>query len=337
MAVATQAAAQVPGYPPDVVAVEYRSDGDDSMQPALFWKPESQDPVPLLVALHTWSSDYRQAGGETQYASWCQRAGWAFIHPNFRGINKTPQALGSDLVVADIRSAVTFARGRVDIDPSRIYCIGVSGGGHASLLMAAREPGLWAGVSAWCGISDIAAWHRQCKDTSFTRYAGMIESALGGNPSESDELKRDAWHRSPLAWIERADKLPALDINHGINDGRKGSVPFTHSIHAFNAAVPAEERLAESAIETFYQTQKLPSELQHYRVKHPDPLYGDRRPVFRKTVGSTRLTIFDGGHEIVHEAALNWLAAQAKGRPVKWDPPRAIELSVDSADRESGK
>ncbi len=334
---ALHVAAQVPDYPSGVREVHYRSDGDDSMQPALIWIPESEQPVPLLVALHTWSSDYRQAGGEVQYAKWCQQAGWAFIHPNFRGINKTPEAMGSDLVVADIRSAVEFTKSETSVDVNRIYCIGVSGGGHASMLMAAREPELWAGVSAWCGISDIAAWHHQCKGTSFDRYATMIESALGGAPDASTELHDAAWHRSPLNWIAKADRLPPLDLNHGINDGRAGSVPFTHSMLAFHAAVPASAALNVDAVEELYQTRTVPGELQRINAAKPDSLYGNHVPIFRRTVGTSRLTLFDGGHEIVHEAALNWLAAQAKGRPVNWNPNRSIPFTVKSDDEQSGK
>lgn len=336
-AAAQESGDPIPGYPEGVHEIEYRSDGDDSMQPALFWAPEKNEPVPLLVALHTWSSDYRQAGGEAQYAKWCRQAGWAFVHPNFRGVNKSPEALGSDLVVADIRSAVKYVQSNANIDARRIYCVGVSGGGHASLLMAAREPDLWAGVSAWCGIADIAAWHAQCKGSSFSRYADMIESALGGSPESSDEFRNDAWHRSPLAWIEKSDRLPPLDINHGVNDGRAGSVPFTQSIRAFNAAVPPSARLSESAIEAYYQSQSVPPQWSAINIAAADELYGDHVPLFRRTVGTTRLTIFDGGHEIVHEAALNWLASQAKNRPVNWIPSRSIPFSVISDDRQSGK
>ena len=62
-----------------------------------------------------------------------------------------------------------------------IYIIGGSGGGHAALLLAARYPELWTAVSAWCPISDIAAWHKQCQDRAL-RYAKDIEQICGGDP-----------------------------------------------------------------------------------------------------------------------------------------------------------
>lgn len=320
-------------YPEDVETVEFRSSGDDTLQPALFWKPKStEEKVPLLLALHTWSNDYTQAGGEVLYAEWCQQVGWAFIHPNFRGPNWTPEAMGSELAVADILSAVEFAKREASIDEDRIYVIGVSGGGHASLLMAGRAPELWAGVSAWCGISDIAEWHRECTENErFIRYAEHIEKALGGAPVEDSERGSEASRRSPNSWLKAAGEVP-LDINHGVHDGRTGSVPFTHSLHAWNAVVPEADRLGADEIAKAYESQMFGEPFDG-----TDVLYGTRQPVFRKTSGETRLTIFDGGHEIIHEAALNWLAAQHRGKEAVWEVEKVAELKGDEADAQSGK
>lgn len=325
------------GYPQGVLDIRYQSAADDSQQPALFWKPEDsgkKQKRPLLVALHTWSSDYLQAGGEAKYAEWCQIADWVFIHPNFRGPNRTPEALGSELAVADILSAVDYAKQHANIDASRIYCIGVSGGGHASLLMAGRAPDLWAGVSAWCGISDIAAWHDQCNATAREAYAKHIEKSLGGAP-DTPERHADARQRSPLTWLPRATGVN-LDINHGVHDGRSGSVPFSHSLHAWNAVIEEthpEATLSDLAIVGFYDSQKSPDP-----APAADPLYPDtQQPVFRRSADNTRISIFEGGHEILHEAALNWLAAQRKGQPAKWPVERTHSLKVEAADKESGK
>lgn len=322
------------GYPESVVEIRYRSNGDDSEQPALFWQPDTEEKRPLLVALHTWSSDYKQAGGEAKFAEWCQKAGWVFIHPNFRGPNRTPKALGSDVAVADIISSVDYAREQAPIDESRIYCIGVSGGGHASMLMAGRAPDLWAGVSAWCGISDIGGWHEQCSDSQFSKYAADIEKALGGAP-DNEERRAAANHRSPNKWLSRAAKVN-LDINHGVHDGRAGSVPFSHSLHAFNAVISKAQPAAAidaDVIEAFFKSQQSPD------AKTPnDPLYpADQQPVFRRTAGNSRVTIFEGGHEILHEAALNWLAAQKKGQAANWQPERVHQLDVKASEKESGK
>tara|TARA_R110002096_G_scaffold42893_12_gene115377 strand:- start:1159 stop:2226 length:1068 start_codon:yes stop_codon:yes gene_type:complete len=324
------------GYPDGVREIRYLSSADDSEQPALFWEPQGNESGkrPLLVALHTWSHDYRQAGNEVPYAEWCQKAGWIFIHPNFRGSNRRPEAMGSELVVADILSAVEYARSEADVDESRIYCIGVSGGGHASLLMAGRAPELWAGVSAWCGISDIAAWHQQCDGTAQQRYANNIEAALGGKPDTAARLA-EASRRSPNNWLAKAGGV-ALDINHGVHDGRTGSVPFSHSLHAWNEVVTpnhSESAIPDESIKDFYQSQQ-----SFEPAPAHDPLYPkEQQPVFRRIAGTTRVTIFEGGHEILQEAALNWLAAQQKGKPVAWQADQVHSLEVKAADRESGK
>lgn len=324
----------VPGYPADIKAIHYPVEEDQSQQPALFWKPKNPErPTPLLVALHTWSNDYLQAGGEAQYAKWCLENDWVFIHPNFRGRNRMPESMGSDLAVADIRAAVEWAKSEASIDETRIYAIGVSGGGHMTQLLAGRTPEIWAGISSWCGISDIAAWHQETIAAGRGNYAKDIEGALGGSPTKDPEILKEALHRSPLSWLKNASDVP-LDINHGIDDGRTGSVPFTHSLNAWNVIVPESSRLESSYIRNFYETQEIPS---GDKTLLKDPFYGSRQPVFRRTHENTRLTLFKGGHEIVHDAALHWLAAQQKGKPAQWSPPRILDWELSDHDAQSGK
>ena len=323
----------VRGYPPEIIEVRYPVKADKSEQPALFWKPANSDtPRPLLVALHTWSGDYRQAGGEAVYAQWCLQNDWTFLHPNFRGPNRTPEAMGSDLMIADIRAAVEWAKTQANVDETRIYAIGVSGGGHATQLVAGRMPEIWAGISSWCGISDIAAWHKETLEAGREKYTKDIEAALGGNPNTDDVLAEKALLRSPVHWLAAAAEVP-LDLNHGINDGRTGSVPFTHSLQAWNSIVPVSERFSEGWIAEFYETQIAPSGAK----PDADEWYGKKPPVFRKVHENTRITIFDGGHEIIHLAALNWLAGQKKGQPVDWNPPKTADLKTSDGDSESGK
>ena len=320
-------------WPSDVKEIGIRSTLDSADQPALWWSPEdAKEARPLLVGLHTWSSDYRQTGSSTPYLQWCRQQGWHFIHPNFRGANRTPEALGSDLAVQDVVDAVRWAKANVKVDARRIYLIGVSGGGHMSLLMAARHPEIWAGVSAWCGIVDVARWHAEHSTNGKSdRYASEIEIALGGPPNNA-KRRDDARRRSPEMWLPAARSVP-LDIAAGVHDGRKGSVPFRHSLDAFNAVVPVSARMAERALDSFYETQQLPN---GWAAPTADPLYGKRPPVFRKIHENTRVTIFEGGHEIVHEAALNWLMQQEKGRPAAWNVKSPIRLRVDEKQTKSG-
>ena len=322
------ASAFAQNWPAQVTKVEIPA-RDGVMQKAMLFAPASTEKKPLLVGLHTWSSNYASAGGDAVYAQWAVAQGWAFVHPDFRGPNWTPQALGSDRAVQDVVEAVEWAKKQTAIDETRIYLIGVSGGGHMAMLMAGRHPEIWAGVSAWCGIGDVARWHTEhTKDGKSDKYAQNIVAALGKVPAKDDP---DAWKRSPESCLGNASSVP-LDIAHGVHDGRRGSVPFEHSLRAFNVVAKPEARLDPAGIQSYFAAQKLPS---GWPVAAPDASYGSHVPLFRATSGNTRVTIFEGGHEIVHQAALNWLARQRKGTPAVWEVKDFIPVGEERS--ESGK
>jgi len=331
-----QAAGQEPapkGWPESVRKVMYRASSDGSEQPMLMYTASGKEKRPLLVGLHTWSGTYEQAGGEAVYARWCIENDWHFIHPHFRGPNWTPAACGSELVVQDILDAVAYMKQHYAVDSSRVYLVGVSGGGYASLLMAGRAPKVWAGVSAWASISDIRAWWEQ-KNAQGSKYATHIEKAVGGRPDQNKTAARECEKRSPLTYLGQAGGVN-LDINAGVTDGHKGgSVPFTHSLHAFNHVAPESDAVDSVFIESFYEKQALPAGTAKPVA---DPLYGQKQVIFRKISGNTRVTIFEGRHEIIHQAALNWLARQRKGTPARWDIALEHDLKTEDSEGDSGK
>ncbi len=293
-------------WPSSVKKIEYVSAADGTPQAALFYAPVCGEPVPLLVGLHTWSADYLQ-DSSAPYARWCVEHGWCFIHPNFRGPNRTPEATGSELVVRDIVSAVEYAKAAVRIDPDRVYLVGASGGGHAALLMAGRAPQIWAGVSAWVPISDVGAWYWECEKAK-RGYANDIVKSVGGIPEPGSAAEVECRKRSPLSYL-RNGRSVALDISAGIQDGHSGSVPVSHAIRAFNALAEEKDCLSDDEIEYFRARAEAPPRL---RAQVHDEAYGKKRVLFRRQSGRARLTIFDGGHEIIVPAALGWLAAQRR-------------------------
>lgn len=321
-----------PGWPAGVREIFIPSSMDGSKQPAMaYFAPDDGEARPLLVRLHTWSDGYQRATNEAFFARWALQQRWHFVHPHFRGPNQTPQAMGSEFAVRDIVDAVEFMRKAGNVDASRIYLIGSSGGGHMALLMAGRHPEIWAGVSAWVPITDIAAWHKEnSSDGNSGTYARKIEGALGG-PPDDESRRKEAEKRSPVTWLANAREVP-IDINHGIHDGRKGSVPFRHSLMAFNRLASPPDRLQENEIETFYQTQQRPA---GWAKPAPDELYEPKTVLFRKISGNARVTIFEGGHEILYIPALNWLAQQKRGHPAVWEVTDPIHLEAGST--ESGK
>ena len=301
------------GWPEQVNEIHYLTAADSTQQPALFYAPETEKPAPLLVGLHTWSCDYIQ-DLSAPYAKWCVEKGWVFIHPNFRGSNTKPQATGSELVVKDITSAVDYATTNAKVDPNRIYLVGLSGGGYTSLLMAGRTPEIWAGVSAWVGISDLKAWHDECVKAG-RKYHNHIVASCGGIPGQSPQIDAEYKKRSPITYLKNARTL-SLDINAGITDGHTGSVPISHTLRAFNLVADKPDRISDTDIDYFVRNAKVPP---HLIAPLTDTLYAEKRPLFRKVSHNARVTIFDGGHDIAYDAALTWLSRQRKNGPAK--PP----------------
>lgn len=320
-------------WPKDVQEIRYFCKADSSFQPALMYAPtHANGKRPLLVGLHTWSFDYTQAGGETVYARWCIQNNWFFIHPDFRGPNTKPQAMGSEDVVSDILDAVKYMAERYSIDTERIYLIGVSGGGHAALLMAGRAPDIWAGISAWCGISDIKKWWEQNKKAG-TGYEKSIESSCKGKPDCDRAVAEECLKRSPISYLRHAQSIN-LDINAGVGDGHQGSVPFSQSLYAFNEVASKNDKIEELDIETFYNEGKLPP---HGNKNISEILYREHTPLFVKTSLNARVVIFEGAHEIIHLPALNWLRQQRKGISASWIIDHPVFIDVSSQELQSGK
>ena len=301
-------------WPEEVAIVEIKSTADGVMQPAYFWTPDaahgdSEEKRPLLVALHSWSFGYEQVN--TVYFTESKKREWIFIHPHFRGPNNRPQACGSSLVVQDILDAVEYAKSRANVDESRIYIVGGSGGGYAALLMAGRAPDVWAGISAWVPITDLAAWHHQSKSKG-TKYFQDIESACGGAPGASDEIDNQYAERSAITHLPNAAGI-SIDLNVGIHDGHTGSVPVSQTLYAFNILAEVNGlsgiKLSEEQISGFVKNRKVPESLRDERAE--DPAY-TKSVLFRREAGPVRLTVFDGGHDILMETAFVWLEQQKK-------------------------
>lgn len=196
---------------------------DGSEESNLFFYPESGTDVPLVVGLHTWSFDrFNQVDNLLPL---CRERGWALLLPEFRGPNvvKNPrafQACGSKPAMQDIIDAVESVTAEYSIDRDNIFLMGGSGGGHMSLMTGAYRPELWRGVSSWCPITDVAAWHGQNPN-----YSAHMEACCGGKPGQSQEVDRQYHERSPMSYLNELKKVN-LSVHHGRYDS---SVPYTHT------------------------------------------------------------------------------------------------------------
>lgn len=293
-----------------VQSINYLSAADNTRQPMIFYKPQVDTPRPLLVALHSWSNNYRQKESVI-YVEWCIANDWIFIHPNFRGPNNKPEATGSELVIGDVLSAIDYAKENARVDESRIYAVGWSGGGFLGLLLAGRAPEIWAGVSAWVPISDLNAWYEESRRLG-TKYVREIAASCSGRPAGEGAATDECRKRSPLTYLDRARGI-SIDINHGIRDGRNAAdpVPVSQSLIAFNLLAVPQDRFTEDQIAHFTREAQVPSGLQSETT---DPSYGGLRILFRRQSGNARITVFDGAHDKNTEAAFRWLNRQRKSR-----------------------
>jgi poly(3-hydroxybutyrate) depolymerase len=283
---------------------------DGTEQPCYLMLPEGfrpdGPPLPLLVSLHTWSGNVEQRDAKMEEEALGR--GWIYLWPHFRGPNKSPDACGSEKAQQDILDAVDWVLERYPVDRGRIYLTGASGGGHMAMLMAGRYPQRWTAVSAWVGISDLAAWHaRHAK----SRYGQMIRASCGGAPGESPAIDQQYRLRSPKTWLDRAVEVP-LDLGAGVHDGHKGSVPIRHTLDAFNV-VAAAQGLSGVAEEEIAQLSRPNGRLERPQPsdQQQDGALG-RAVYLRRTAGKARVTIFEGGHERVAPAAAEWLARHSK-------------------------
>jgi pimeloyl-ACP methyl ester carboxylesterase len=273
---------------PNLNTVSIQSTMDGAQQPAKFYVPAGAGPFPLIVSLHTWSADldtstYPQNGA---VANWAIENKWVFIHPFFRGPNSVgnTQSMGSDYAVQDIVDAVNYAKSHANVDATRIYLFGQSGGGHMALLMAGRHPEIWAGVSVWASITDLVLWYNQAKDTTFwilpnhdipDRYGDHIVGNCGGAPLNT----ACANYRSPLSYLANAAGVP-IDINAGFYDGwvfnnRSGSVPVNQSLIGWNALAPAAAFTTDE-IDNITGTSAIFHNIPSYLAfSGTDPLYYD--------------------------------------------------------------
>ncbi len=284
---------------------------DGEQQSLKFWAPEDADktPTPLFVFLHSWSSDYQQ--DNSKWLVECVRRNWIWIHPDFRGINESPKACGSKFARHDILEAIRFAREKWNVDSERVYLAGVSGGGHMSLLMAGHHPEQFSAVSSWVGPNDLIEWHRfHTKNGQPEKYAKMIEASLGGPPGTSSQIDADYRDRSPVFHLQNAKGVP-ISIWAGVEDGHTGSVPVSHSLRAFNVLAETQGDLPVSDLEIMQLSL-------HKRLKAPqasdrvENVVLGRKIYLHRTSGRSVVTIFEGGHESIPEAAFEWLERQQK-------------------------
>lgn len=280
--------------------VGIQSSVDGNIQKAYFFRSESGKPEPLVVSLHTWSGNYEQVD---PLAELCRSSNINYIHPDFRGMNNTLNACCSELALADIDESITWAVRNADVDTSRIYVIGVSGGGYATISAFMKSGHKIRKFSAWASITDLVSWYSESRIRN-NNYAGNILACTGsyGNSLNFESARK----RSPVYWETPAEKLKdtELKIYTGINDGITGSVPITHSINFYNKILTD---LGVKDPEKFVTDGEKFTLLERRKPLGDFGKISGRSICLKKEYKNIKLVIFDGGHEMLPESAFKEL------------------------------
>lgn len=289
--------------------VEIPSTKDGKIQYAYMYKSSSKRPQPLIVSLHTWSGSYNQADPLTKEI---MARDWNYIHPDFRGANRTSQAMVSEWALSDIEDAIQYALKHTHADPEDVHVIGVSGGGLATLAAYMNLDYPVKSFSAWAPISDIEAWYWESVGRK-QKYANDILKAI---PDKEGKLcTQEAVHRSPLYQVFPIEKRKNahLYIYEGVHDGYTGSVPITHSLNMYNRLV-GELKYKTSdmgcIMQQAFQDSDLvsPEEIISLVAKRINPHYKENAKLFDRHVHLYRkyrnisLTLFEGRHEQIPQA-----------------------------------
>lgn len=257
---------------------------------------------PLIVGLHSWSNT-----AETQkgiISNEVHDKNWNFIFPNFRGVNNHPKACCSEFVISDIDEAIDWALKNMNIDRKRIYVVGFSGGGYATMAMYMKSRHKISAFSAWASISDLTAWYTESVERK-NKYAAEIIQCTSGTNTFDVQIAKE---RSPLLWTTpiKKRKKSHLQIYAGIHDGYTGSVPISHSINFYNKLLTDYKEkdklkyVSKEDASVMLKTQTFPTE------KTPTML-GDRAILYQKSSKNIQLTIFEGTHEILTKVFLEQL------------------------------
>jgi dipeptidyl aminopeptidase/acylaminoacyl peptidase len=293
---------------PAVEQIEIPSSLDGNKQRALWYDSGSRRPRPLLVVLHSWSADYEQ-NLDIPFAEFAIDNDWVFIHPDFRGPNRRPQATASDLAVQDVLDAVAFARARATVDGARVYLVGYSGGAMKALVLAGRHPEVWAGVAAWSPVYDIPDWYRYNKGLS-PHYRRSIVASCGGPPRPGTAAEAECRERSPFAHLARAAGQVPILIAHGMGDL---TVPLRHALDAYDALAAPGDRFTDEQRDYIDTFGKLPPGLRETSPR-ADPEF-DRAGVpirLERRSRTVTLVLHRGGHDMVYNAGLRWLSQQRR-------------------------
>lgn len=279
-----------------------KSSLDGNTQIIYYNRSSVKDPKPLIVQLHSWS--YPVDSLRTmEFDAEATSKDYNYIFPNFRGVNNHIKACCSDYVISDIDEAIDWAIENMTVDKTRIYIVGVSGGGYATLAMYMKSRHSIKAFSSWVPISDLEKWHSESVERQ-NKYASDIIKCT----NETDSFNAiKARERSPIYWTTPVNKRQnsTLQLFAGIHDGHNGPVPISHSINFYNKLL---KDMGISDSSNYVSAKDFLEMVNHQTfTTSPKLRIGDRPIYYQKQTKHIMLTIFEGGHEMLSKEVLGYI------------------------------
>jgi pimeloyl-ACP methyl ester carboxylesterase len=181
-----------------------------------WYGPGMNPPIPLVISPHGRGNPARR-----NLASWGDLPAvgtFAVVSPEGQGRRLTRYSWGYTGQIRDLSRMpyyVTRALRWLRIDRDRIYAVGGSMGGQESLLLAARQPRLLAGVAAFDSVTDLPLQYRnfmrvQCDGRctqGLHRPVGralqrLARTEIGGSPRRVPRayaIRSPLWHAREIA------------------------------------------------------------------------------------------------------------------------------------------
>ena len=200
--------------------IKVESTLDGSVEPSLFYEADTSIGArPLLVGLHTWS--YDRFNQEKVMLPYAKKYNFHLLLPEFRGPNlienpRREQACASRFAVQDVFDAAEYVIKNYKVDRERVYLLGCSGGGHMSLMCAAKHPDYFRSVASFVPITDLARWEKENPNYGKSVRACCVDT-------------EDMMRRSPITYADSLAKAN-LKIFHGKYDT---SVTYKQSVDLF--------------------------------------------------------------------------------------------------------
>lgn len=197
---------------------------DGTLQPSLLYRAAGEEKRPLLVGLHTWS--YGRSNQIKNMLPYAEKYNFNLLLPEFRGSNlisnpNCTYACGSAYAKQDIKDAIDFCIKEYDVDRDNIFLLGLSGGGHMSLMMAGFCPEYFKAIGAFVPITDLRVWTEQNSN-----YRPHVLACC--SDSEEEMIKR-----SPITYIDTIAKSNTK-VFHGKYDP---VVPMSHSLTFYHKLI----------------------------------------------------------------------------------------------------